>query len=299
MGGLRLRVLEGFGTLVLAVLAGCGGRSSVLEPDSASIAANQPAGGSTATPPPNASVGATGNASSSGGKGLPTGGNSGVPAGGRSSSGSAGSAAAGGSISGAGGAAGSASGGSAGLDSAAFSKCDDYCTASAQPRPCPSGFSPLECTSSCTSELSAYGPECQGLGIALLDCLTTVYKHSSSCSEVDRLSLAKCSALFTSYQACVAPTPHPVPTPDPPPLLTCSSSGSSSNGKCSLDVKCTSGAYYSVSCYQTGADQSTCTCNASFPDGSASGGNFGLNENASFACYDSLATCGFPQVGAP
>jgi hypothetical protein len=63
-----------------------------------------------------------------------------------------------------------------------------------------------------------------------------------------------------------------------------------------LNLKCTNGAYYTVSCTQTSANQSSCTCNASLPDGAATGAGFGLNENASFACYDSLATCGFPQI---
>jgi hypothetical protein len=289
MGGFRFGLLEGFGAFLLAALAACGGRSSTLEPDSVNIDANQPIAGSTAKPGPSATVGGAGSVSASGGK-------SGVPTGGSSSSGGTGGsgATAGVWMSGA------ASGGSAGVDTQLFVSCADYCTASSQRRPCASGISGPECMASCTSEVSAYGPECQRLGSALLDCLTKVYKNSSSCSEVDELSIAKCSALFTSYQGCVAPTADPLPTPDPPPPpLTCSSSSSSSNGKCAVDVKCTSGAYYSVSCYETSPDQSSCTCNASFPNGSASGGSFGLNVSATSACYASLATCGFPQIGAP
>jgi hypothetical protein len=81
-------------------------------------------------------------------------------------------------------------------------------------------------------------------------------------------------------------------------MVTCSSSGSSDNGTCNLDVKCTGGAYYTVFCDQTSSAQSTCTCSASFPDGSGTGASFSLNENATFACYDSLSTCGFPEIGA-
>ena len=284
MGGFGL--LKGFGALLLIVLAGCGGRSSMLDPDAVSVEANQPAGGSTASPGSSTvgsgaktGAGATGSAAAPRDK---------VPTGGSAGSGNAGSTPTPGER----GAAGAASGGASGFDPVTIGACNDYCIAGTQ-GPCPSLSSAAECASSCSSELLSQTLACQKLGSTLLSCLTTVYKNSNSCSEVDQLSAAKCSALFASYQGCVAPTPDPMPT-----QLACSSSGSSSNGKCGLKVECTSGAYYTVSCSQTSPDQSSCTCNSIFPNGSGTGANFFLDENATFACYDSLATCGFPQVGA-
>lgn len=302
----------------MAALAGCGGRSSTLSPEGA-IGADQPSGGSTAGPP---SAGGSG-AQTSGGSGAPAnGGKAGAPSGGSSSGGSpsGGSSSGGGSPSGgvAGvgvggtatggvGTAGSAgAGGSSGLDPAVAASCINYCNASTRP-PCPSGLSVPECAAACSSELSQQNFRCQKVGGGLLECLTAVYNNSKSCTDVDQWAFAKCSTLFARYQDCLGPDVNPPPPPPPPPPLppppppvplTCSTSGSSSNGKCTLDVKCTGGAYYNVSCYQTSPDQSSCSCSASLPDGSGSGASFGLNENATFACYDSLAACGFPQVGA-
>ena len=303
MGGLLSRTSKGFGALLLAALAACGGRSSPIDPDAVTIAANQPSettsGGGTGATSGNS---ATGSATASGGKsGVPAGGSatgaaSGVGTAGSSSTPSGGSSS-GGSSSGGAGAAGAATGGSTSTEPSFVRSCNSYCSVAAQ-GPCPSGISSTECLASCVNELSRQTLLCQTYGEGLLRCLTAVYTNSNSCGEVDQLSLAKCSSQFTTYQNCSGPGSTPVPPPTPTPMVTCSSSGSSSNGKCNLDVKCTSGAYYTVSCYQTGPEQSNCTCNASLPNGTGTGANFGLNENSTFACYDSLATCGFPDIGA-
>ncbi|MEI9940686.1 MAG: hypothetical protein WDO69_26020 [Pseudomonadota bacterium] len=295
MGGLPFRLLKGSGALLVAVLAGCGGRSSTLDSDDVNVEPSQPDGGSTGNAAPGAGGGA-----GHGPAPVPTPGDKGgSPSGGATSVGSAGSAPAGGASS-----AGAASGGASAVDPATYSSCNNYCSAVTQ-SPCPNGLAPDQCTSSCLSDLGAQSLECQKTGQVLIDCLITVFKNSDGCAQVEDLTAAKCSGLLTSYQSCSrpipdpmpAPLPTPVPIPGPLPAQTCSSSGSSGNGTCNLDVKCDSGAYYSVYCSQTSPAQSSCTCSASFADGSGSGSVFGLNENATFACYDSLATCGFPQTG--
>jgi len=301
MGGLPSGLYKGFGGLLLTALAACGGRSSPMDPDGTTIEANQPTGGSTS----DGGSSAAGSGATATGAATGTGGKPGVPAGGSAAGGSSGAGTAGRNPSGGASSAGTSAGGGAGTagaggtSSSIFTNCSIYCNVAAQ-GPCPDGISNPECLSSCVNELSAQAPPCQTNGAALLRCLTAVYTNSHSCSEVDQLSLAKCSAQLTAYQNCVQPSiqPPPPPPPIPAPMVTCSSSGSSTNGICNLDVKCTSGAYYTVSCYQTGPAQSNCTCSASLPNGTGTGANFGLNENSTFACYDSLATCGFPEIGA-
>jgi len=291
MGGLRFGLLKGLGVSLLLAITACGGRSSTLYPDAITdLAANQPSGGATGKPSTGGSgaspsVG-TGGATASGG--ATSIGTAGAPAGGNTSGGTAG-------VAGSPSTGGAPAGGSAGLDSALLAGCKDYCSASSQ-GPCPIGFEAGQCMSSCTSEVTSRSAQCQMLIKSMLSCLTTVYDVGSSCDEVTQLSLAKCAPLLASNPSCFAPNSNPPPPPDPAP--TCSSSGNSSNGTCNLDVKCTTGAYYTVSCYQTGTAQSSCTCNASLPNGAGTGASFGLNENATFACYDSLAACGFPQIGA-
>ena len=145
------------------------------------------------------------------------------------------------------------------------------------------------------SEVGAQSPSCQKNAEGLLNCITKAYQNSTSCGEFDQLAGAKCSALSDKYQRCVGIGTPPVLTPPEP---ACSSSGSSSNGTCSLTVKCTNGAFYDVACSQTSPASSDCTCTANLPTGAATQAGFGLNESTTFACYDSLVTCGFPQIGA-
>ncbi|HYQ41417.1 MAG TPA: hypothetical protein VER11_05610 [Polyangiaceae bacterium] len=294
MGGLRFSWLQGFGFSFFALLAACGGRSSTLDPDGVYLEPSRPSGGSTSQPAggsgAKAGVGAGGATSTGGKSGVPT------PAGGSSASG--GTAGAGvGTSTGSAGASGTASGGSAGLDPTTFAYCTAFCNVSTQGA-CPSGTTSAECSAQCASELAGESPECRQIASSFLACLTTAYEKSRNCTEVDQSSVGACSKWAEAYSSCLAPAPVPTPAPDPMPQPTCSSSGSSSNGKCNLDVKCATGAYYSVSCYQTGSAQSNCTCNASLPNGSGTGANFALNETTTFACYDSLAACGFPQIGA-
>lgn len=286
MGGLRLRLLNGFGTSLLAALAACGGRSSTLDPDSIGFSPNQPSGGSAADP------GAGGSAAtpSVGTSGTSSVGNGGQPVGGNTSNGAAGGAAQGGH---------SASGGSTSIEPDIIEACTRYCNAQAQ-GPCPEQIPRSNCVASCEGELLGRGPQCRSIARSLLGCLSMAYESSSTCLEPEQLIGAKCSNWLAGYRSCADDrAPEPVPMPKPSTQLTCSSSGNSSNGKCNLDVKCTNGAAYSVRCYETSPDQSNCSCDARLPNGTGSGAGFGLNEGATFACYDSLATCGFPQIGAP
>ncbi len=305
MGGLRLGLLKGSWALALAVLAGCGGRSSTLDPDAVAIEANQPTGGSTGDGDTSASgtaangnVGATGSATSATG-GKPGSSGSGT-AGSSAGGGTAGSAPAGGAPSaGSPSSGGAAQGGAVGIGAATYNSCNNYCSSTVQGR-CPSNFSTDECISSCVSELSGQTPQCRRTAGSLLDCLTTAYQNSESCSQFDELSGAKCSGFSAAYQRCVGTGPYttPAPTPEPSPAQVCSSSGNSSDLTCDLSVKCNTGTYYLVSCYQTSSLQSSCTCSSGSPNGPSTGAGFSLNESVTFACYDSLAACGFPQIGA-
>lgn len=322
MGGLRACLLGSFGVSLVAALGACGGRSSMLDPDAVYLYPSRPSGSSTSDgsksgSKPNTGIGTPGSsngskggapASSTGGTsagstggGPAAGGTSGVGTGGSGTGGSgtggsgtggiggtAGSTPAGGSS--AGGAPGA--GGATGLDPWVASRCTEFCSPKAQAA-CPSTVSSTDCAAACQAEFADTGPSCQKAGGVLLECLTTVYQNSKSCGDVAQLSLAKCGSLFADYQSC-DPTMKPelMPTPDP---STCSATGSVAAGKCGVDVMCESGAHYNVYCYATSPDQLSCSCNATYPDGSATGSSFGLNENEAFACEDSLSLCGFPQ----
>ena len=244
--------------------------------------------------------GTSGGSSTGGAGGAAQAGSGGSSTGGAAQAGSSGSSTGGSAQAGSSGSStgGAAQGGGTALDPYARSVCNDYCKATSQ-IPCPgTSFPFLQCTSACINEV-IHSPQCEKPAEILLSCLTTVYQNSKTCSQADDLSAAKCSALSAAYQDCVSANPDPVPPPVPPPASACSSYGSSSSsGNCDLGVKCDNGAYYKVSCAQSSSVASSCTCFSSSADGTSTGSSFNLNEGVAFACYDSLAVCGFPQFGA-
>jgi hypothetical protein len=300
MGGLPFRLIQGSGALLLGLLAACGGRSTTLGPDADGTRAgsNQPTSGSTGSP--STGAGATGAKGSVEPTGSGAGGNGGTPAGGGAAAAAATGGTAAGGVSGAAAAPGTASGGApqggaSGIPPSAHESCNQYCRLTAAGACNDSGLTINQCLQSCVSELGAESPQCQSKAFSLLDCMAAVYQSSSNCEQVNELTNQRCAGSFDAYESCRNSPLEPPPAPPPAPV--CSSSGSSSTGSCTLKVQCTNRASYSVACYQTSPEQSTCTCNADFADGAGSGASFGLNEDATFACYDSLAACGFPDLG--
>jgi len=286
-------LLRGSGALFLVVLAGCGGRSTTLDPDSVPVAENEPSTGGSSGKSSGAGN-APGAGSTTGSGAAPTGSGSataGTPGkGGTAGGGATGSGSGGSSPSG-----GASTGGAGPTIDPYLPACNDYCSVVSS-GVCPSQFNSFqECNGACQQEVTQQTASCQKSAVALLACLTSAFRNNAGCAEIDQLFVGKCSQLATAYQACVDTGPEP--GPKPPPVSTCSSSGNSGGGACSLNVKCDSGAYYTVSCYQANAEQSSCSCSSMSPDGSGSGSSFSLNESVNVACYDSIAVCGFPQPG--
>ncbi|HET7540292.1 MAG TPA: hypothetical protein VFK05_10495 [Polyangiaceae bacterium] len=285
--------------LLLAVLGGCGGRTTFEPADFGTVTSSSPAGSASHGGSAGMASGGTGGILAMGGK--PT-----TPAGPAGGSASGGVPAAGGKggtaqIPGTGatasaGFAGMGMGGTGALaPELVITNCDIYCKADIT-SPCSNVSSFTQCEKACVNELASRTPYCQMAGIDLLSCLIKVYQNaenSGACDNIDALSSTKCGFLFDNYRSCFGPAPEP--PPDPPFPTQCSSSGSVGSAGCNLAVKCESGAYYNVSCSQTNATQSNCSCSANFPDGSAIGSSLGLNEQATYACSDALTACGFPQ----
>src|SRR4051812_26522927 len=194
MGGLPIRLLQGSGSLLLVLLAGCGGRSSTLADDqTTTLEPNQPSGGSGSSGSDAGTAGKGGAAN--GGKG----GTSGV-------AGAAGGT--GGSPSG-----GAATGGSPGTLPLPATTCTNYCSAITQGA-CPSTAPPDECIGSCTNVLNGQSSQCQSAGTVLIECMRSAYQQSNSCAEVNQLTSTKCAELSQQYQRCIgtaAPDPGPMP----------------------------------------------------------------------------------------
>src|SRR6478736_1973349 len=293
MGGLRASLLKGLGAS-LFILAGCGGRTSALDPEAVYVEPSQPsgtagAGNSGSKPSPSAGSAGAINTPPIGKGGTPAG-NPGAAAGSTGGSTSTPSnnpnmppptGASTGAI---------GEGGASALDPWVIAKCNDFCNSDTQ-APCPTSPSSADCTDTCQRELLATGSQvCQKYGGAVLECMTTVYKNSSNCNDVDRLSTAKCSSQFESYQSCAVDAP--------PGTSTCSTSSIVSDTTCYLDLECGSRGHFSVYCSEGARpDQSNCNCYGRFLDGSGFTSNVGLSDSVSFACVDVLGLCGIPQAG--
>jgi len=269
MVGSSLRVIRASSVLSLAVLVACGGRTTGLQPGDADLYPSVPSDG--------------GSSGSAGKAGSGSGGKAGGP-----SIGTAGSAAGGGGSVPSGGA---SQGGSGGAIDLVGQACDDYCRF-AGPEACGlTGVSYSACFAECAQFLYPSGPSCQKAASQFFSCVDQSYQQTHLC-----LGFTACAALTDAYSAACTDTdvlPDPGPTPVP---TTCSTTSSSSSSNCSLDMKCNDGTHYNVNCNQSGPNVSACSCKSTNGN-SGGGGVFSLNESVSFACFDGLSVCGFPQPG--
>jgi hypothetical protein len=313
-------LLRGSTALLLAVLAGCGGRTT-FEPADFGPAAPSPAdstssGGSGAVTSSGGSMAVTSSGgsvavTSSGGDGFfsmgkPATSTGGSASGGARSFGAGGTAViagwggvAGYGIAGWGGVAGYGTdvgmsfvpwGGTGSLDPEVLTdNCDGFCKADITSA-CPTMSSFAECKKQCISELASRSPQCQFVGIDLLGCLYGVYQNNDCSNNFDQLARARCAGDQDAYQRCIATSTAPGPT--------CGTSGHfDDNGNCTLLAKCGDGAHYNVSCSLTSSFKSDCSCSAVFADGTSTTVGFTLVERSTAACENTLAACGFPGLG--
>ncbi|HET7540291.1 MAG TPA: hypothetical protein VFK05_10490 [Polyangiaceae bacterium] len=275
--------MRGSTALLLALLGGCGGRTT-FQPDDPPLSIEPAVAGAS-------SRGSDGSAGTTSGVGKPT--TPVAPAGGSGSGGARNFGGSGGTrpSTGVGGFGGSA-GRPDGLVQNIAIECSDYCDAAAQ-APCPSWVQGPDCLRQCDEELGPRCWVCQRAGANVLSCLLVAFVNSDNCADIERIVETRCAGLPETYQSCVDPKPTPKPTPS-----SCASSGSLDNGNnCTLNVKCDTGAYYQASCFATKPFESSCSCVARSPDGSSTSVDFSLNEQGALACEDTLAACGFPTSG--
>ena len=247
------------GALGLVCTAGCGSRTSVLDPDGYALGFSDitDAGG----------TGVTGGGSSATG-GRPTtsfGGSTVVSAGGTSTTATAGTSttAAGGT----GTTAAGGKGGTGGLNtSLSIVPCQQYCPGYGTE--CAARLMGQDCFDACQGEINGSGAKCQGAGINALKCLTPFFSATdNNCDAAVTRALTKCGTVVNTFEKCKGvktPTPTPMPTPTPTPsvdISTCPASGSGIGATCSAVYECPNGKY-SLDCTvsPTSAFLADCTC---------------------------------------
>lgn len=255
----RLVSLVGsIGAVGLVSMAGCGGRTSTLDPDVYGPGFGAGGDPTVDTPTP---IGIAGKPSSAGTSSTIGVSGTGTGAGGTPSK----------PVPTTGG-----KGGAGALDpSLAVTPCQKYCPGYVAD--CSAKLMPgQDCLASCEGEVNGWGVACQKLGISALKCLAPFLKPGLDCDTALARGLATCGKTVASFQKCKGPpTPTPTPTPTPMPTPTptpippmpivnvglCPSMGDSGNfPECKALFSCPNGQFetYCQNDPQTGA--SNCTC---------------------------------------
>lgn len=223
-----------------SVVAGCGGRTSALDPD---IYTDNPAGGSSSFLP---GAGRGGGGQSTTGGVAPSGGK-----GGSSSKPKPGA-----------------------VDpSLAVVPCENYCPGFGTQ--CAYLVMGPDCMSACQGEANGFGPKCQALAIQSLECLTPFFTPGgSNCDAAVKKGLAKCGKIVDRFEKCKAdvsgtPTPNPIPTPNPTgfDLAACAPVGAlEQDPQCKQQWACPDGDYV-VYCMNDASQPGTSQCGCATPVG--------------------------------
>jgi hypothetical protein len=85
--------------------------------------------------------------------------------------------------------------------SLAVTPCQQYCPGYSTQ--CKQRLEGQDCLSTCQGELNGFGPSCQTLGIAALNCLTPFFSaRGGDCNSAVNHALAKCGTIVASFDSC-------------------------------------------------------------------------------------------------
>ena len=239
--------------------AGCGGRTSTLDPDAYALGPETVStGGSGGTVDLNPIAGA----------GKPSSG--GLPGTGAASSGT--------------------QGGASGVDQKlAVQPCQQYCAGYATQ--CASRLQGRACQPSCEGEVNASGPVCQVLGIQTLNCLAPFFNaKGGACDPAVNRALTSCGPLLSAFGDCEKVGNAGAGQPQPPrprvDIASCTSVGTSGTGsECMGSFNCAGGSYQTL-CSTSPSGLQNCLCIR--PDGTQSMAQLKPSPDV---CYDAFSAC--------
>ena len=163
----------------------------------------------------------------------------------------------------------------------ASAACTTYC--SALYSSCARAQNSATCVSDCVAELAAQHGECTDLGLQMLACLAKppVNPESNLCLSSFRSRVAACSPEIRLFQVCASDNPHVIPH-----AAICAQYGGPTSVGCTRVMLCTDRRFYELSCHDTTAGHSSCTCREH-----GFNGKLELNESVAHACEDNIAQC--------
>jgi hypothetical protein len=144
--------------------------------------------------------------------------------------------------------------------SLALTPCQQYCPGYGTQ--CRARLESQDCLSTCQGELNGFGPSCQMLGIAALQCLTPFFSvNGGDCNAAVNRALAQCGTIVSSFDSCKKHQAGPTtPSQSQNAFAACQRSGGGDTTSCKESFSCSDGNYVTFCSLPAGSMLFDCGC---------------------------------------
>jgi hypothetical protein len=165
-----------------------------------------------------------------------------------------------------------------------LAQCRQYCPGYGTQ--CAKRLDGKDCLETCQGELNGFGPKCQALGLATLQCLTPFFSaRGGDCNAAVNRALTKCGPNVTAFDACKkAASGQAMPSK----VAACQRlpSSAASDGSCTDIYLCGDGPF--VTSCQPSQTANFLDCNCTTPSGFVSNARL---PRAKDPCLDATQLC--------
>ena len=144
--------------------------------------------------------------------------------------------------------------------SLALTPCQQYCPGYGTQ--CKTRLDGQDCLSTCQGELNGFGPSCQMLGIAALQCLAPFFSaNGGDCNSAVNHALANCGTIVAAFDSCKKQLGGPTtPSKSRDAFAGCERTGGGDTRSCEESFSCFDGDYVTFCSLPTGSMLFDCGC---------------------------------------